>query len=155
VKSSPNEFPIDAMPPRWPLKFIRPFLKAQYLEEIEGDMEEIFFNNVERMSLRKARWFYTVEMLNLLRPSLMKNMTLFNSITQYGMLRNYFKVSVRGLMKNPLSSFINVFGLSVAVGICLVVYAFMEFDRSIDQFHENKNEVYLTTFFANHDGVTG
>ena len=141
-------------PPRWPLKFLRLFLKAQYLEEIEGDMEEIFFENVERVSLRKAKWLYTVEMFKLLRPSLMKNTQFINSLNQYDMLRNYFKVSVRGLMKNPLSSFINVFGLSVAVGICLVVYAFLKFDRSIDQFHENKNEVYLSTFFANHDGVT-
>ena len=68
------------------------------------------------------------------------------------MIKSYFKVSLRGLMKNPLSSFINVFGLSVAIGICLVVYAFLEYDYNIDQFHKNKNEVYLTTFFADRDG---
>lgn len=141
-------------PPLWPVKLLRLFLKEKYVEEIEGDMEEIFFDNAEHMSARKAKWLYAIEMVKLLRPSLIKNTKLFHSLNQYGMLRNYFKVSVRGLMKNPLSSFINVFGLAVAVGICLVVYAFMEFDRSIDQFHVNKNEVYLTTFFANHDGVT-
>lgn len=140
--------------PRWPLKFLRLFLKEQYLEEIEGDMQEIFFENVGSKSLRKAKWLYMIEMLKLLRPSLMKNTKLFHSLNQHSMLRNYFKVSVRGLMKNPLSSFINVFGLAVAVGICLVVYAFMKFDSSIDQFHENKSEVYLTTFIANHDGAS-
>jgi putative ABC transport system permease protein len=69
------------------------------------------------------------------------------------MFKNYFKTSSRSLMKNPLSSFINVFGLSVAIGICLVVYAFMEYDYSIDQFHKNKNEVYLVTFVADRDGA--
>lgn len=70
------------------------------------------------------------------------------------MFKNYFKVSFRSLKKSPLTSFINVFGLSVAIGITLVVYAFLEYDYSIDQFHKNKNEVYLTTFFADRDGAT-
>lgn len=69
------------------------------------------------------------------------------------MFKNYLKTSLRSLLKNPLSSFINLFGLAVAIGICLVVYSFMEFDYTIDDFHENKNEVYLTTFFVDRDGT--
>lgn len=141
-------------PPQWPLRLLRFFLKKEYLEEIEGDMQEIFYDNIEKHSPAKAKRIYTLEMLKLLRPNLMKNMTVLNRITQHDMLKNYFKVSVRGLMKNPLSSFINVFGLAVAIGICLVVYAFLEMDYSIDQFHQNKNEVYLTTFYANREGET-
>jgi putative ABC transport system permease protein len=139
-------------PPQWPLTLLRFFVKKEYMEEIEGDMEEIFYDNVEKFSVAKAKRIYTVEMLKLIRPALMKNMKGLNHFTQHDMLKNYFKVSVRGLMKNPLSSFINVFGLAVAIGICLVVYAFLEFDYSIDQFHKNKNEVYLITFFANREG---
>lgn len=154
----PNRFtsmkPEAVNVPRWPLQLLRGLLRSNYLEEIEGDMEEIFYDNLTRMSPAKARRQYILEMLKLLRPSLIKNMKIVQQLNQYGMLSNYFKVSVRGLMKNPLSSFINVFGLAVAIGISLVVYAFLKFDRSIDQFHEFKNEVYLTTFFANHDGTT-
>ena len=29
----------------------------------------------------------------------------------------------------------------------------MEFDYTIDDFHENKNEVYLTTFYVDRDGT--
>jgi putative ABC transport system permease protein len=140
-------------PPHWPHKLLRFFVKKEYLEEIEGDMEEIFQANLERFSPWKAKWMYTWEMLKLLRPVLIKNLEVLQHLNQHAMFKNYFKVSIRGLMKNPLSSFINVFGLSVAIGICLVVYAFLEYDQSIDQFHKNKNEVYLTTFFADRDGV--
>jgi len=69
------------------------------------------------------------------------------------MLKNYFKVSFRGLMKNPVNSFINVFGLAVAIGLAVFAYGFARWTYSTDQFHENKNSVYLTTFFANRDGV--
>lgn len=69
------------------------------------------------------------------------------------MLKNYLKTSLRSLIKNPLSSFINLFGLAVAIGICLIVYSFMEFDMTIDDFHENKEKVYLTTFHVDRDGT--
>jgi ABC-type antimicrobial peptide transport system permease subunit len=141
-------------PPKWPLKALRFFLKKEYLEEIEGDMEELFHDHVEQRSLNYARRIYAWEMVKLLRPQLLKNFKRPVSINQYPMFKNYFKTSFRSLLKNPLSSFINVFGLSVAIGICLVVFAFMEYDYSIDQFHKNKNTVYLTTFFADRDGTT-
>ncbi len=32
----------DIHPPKWPLKVLRFFVKKEYHEEIEGDMEEIF-----------------------------------------------------------------------------------------------------------------
>ncbi len=35
----------------------------------------------------------------------------------------------------------------------MIVYSFMEFDYTIDDFHENKHEVYLTTFYVDRDGT--
>ena len=145
-----RETPIS--PPQWPLKFLRFFLKKEYLEEIEGDMEEIFYENAEQSSLKRARRIYTWEMLGLLRPVLLKNVEILRHLNQYAMFQNYFKVSFRGLLKNPLNSSINIIGLSVSIGFCIFVYAFARWTYSTDQFHENKHTVYLTTFFANRDG---
>lgn len=69
------------------------------------------------------------------------------------MFGNYFKTSLRSLKKNPLSSFINIFGLSVAIGVCIVVFAFLQYDYSVDRFHKNKDEVYLVTYFGDMDGT--
>jgi len=140
-------------PPAWPLKVLRFFVKKQYLEEIEGDMEELFRDNVEQYSYRKARRIYLTELFKLLRPVLMKNLAGIERLNQYGMFKNYFKVSMRGLLKNPLSSFINVFGLALAIGICMLGYGFAHYTYSTDQFHKNKHEVYMATFFANRDGA--
>ena len=142
----------EVTPPRWPSKILRLLIKEQYLEEIEGDMEEIFFVNLNHMSLRKAKWFYIVEILKLLRPVLIKNFEFVNYLNRFPMFNNYFKTSFRNLMRNPLNSFINVFGLAMAIGICMLVYAFARWTFSTDQFHVHKNEVHLVTFFANRDG---
>jgi len=146
--SQPNEI----LPPRLPLRLLRFFVKKDYLEEIEGDMEEIFQEQVQQHSLKKARRMYAWEIVKLLRPILLKRLNHIPMLHQYTLFRNYSKTSVRSLLKNPLSSFINVFGLSFAIGICILVYAFMEYDQSIDQFHANKQEVFLTTFYADRDG---
>jgi putative ABC transport system permease protein len=140
-------------PPLWPLKLLRFFVKKEYLEEIEGDMEEIFQENLDRFSPRKAKRLYTFEMIKLLRPVLIKNLEVLQHLTQHAMFKNYFKVSIRGLMKNPLNSFINVFGLAAAIGICVFAYGFARYALSRDQFHTNKNEVFLVTFSANRDGA--
>ena len=145
--------PESVQPPQWPLKVLRFFLKQKYLEEIEGDMEEIFHENVAQFSQRKAKRLYTWEMLKLLRPNLIKNLEFFQPINQLPMFKNYFKVSVRGLMRSPLSSFINLFGLAAAISFCVFAYAFTRWVYSRDQFHENKNVVFLTTVYASREGV--
>lgn len=145
--------PNEIRPPKWPLKILRFFLKSKYLEEIEGDMEELFHDNVEQYSLKKARRIYTWEMLKLFRPVIMKIPEMNININQYSIFKNYFKTSIRGLKRNALTSFINIFGLSVAIGICVLVYGFASWTLNTDQFHENKHKVYLTTFFANRDGT--
>jgi putative ABC transport system permease protein len=143
----------DVAPPKWPLRLLRFFLKKEYLEEIEGDMEEVFRDNVEQNSLRDAKRAYVGDMFKLLRPVLIRKLGFIERINQYGMFQNYFRVSMRGLMRNPLNSFINVFGLAMAIGICVLAYGFARWTYSTDQFHEHKDEVYLVTFFTDRNGV--
>lgn len=79
--------------------------------------------------------------------------TTIMSAIRLTLLKNYFKTSSRTLLKNPLTSFINIFGLAVAIGICLVVYSFIDWNLSIDKFHENRDEVYLVTYFVDREGT--
>jgi ABC-type antimicrobial peptide transport system permease subunit len=143
----------QTQPPKWPLTILRYFLKKNYIEEIEGDMEELFHENAELMSLKKARRLYTWEMFKLLRPALIRNLEFLRPLKNTGMINNYIKTSSRSLMRNPLNSFINIFGLSVAIGICVFVFAYAQWVYSTDQFHINKENVYLVTFSANRDGT--
>ena len=74
--------------------------------------------------------------------------TKHSIVHQYPMFKNYLKISSRVLLKNPVSSFINIFGLAVAIGFCTLIYAFAQFTLSKDDFHTNKNEVYLLSYFT-------
>ena len=67
-----------------------------------------------------------------------KSRTTLKSLIHAAMFKNYSKVAIRNLMRNPLNSFINLFGLSAAIGLTIFVYAFVQWVYKTDQFHENK-----------------
>ncbi len=59
------------------------------------------------------------------------------------MLKSFLKVAYRGLLKSKLSSFINIFGLSLAVGCTIVIFLIIDFMYSLDSFHENADSLFL------------
>lgn len=58
------------------------------------------------------------------------------------MLKNYFKVAFRNLWQNPGYSFINIFGLTIGLTCCLIIFQYVAFEYSFDRFHENDSELY-------------
>lgn len=59
------------------------------------------------------------------------------------MLKNYIKTTYRNLLRSKGSSFINLFGLSVAIGCAILVYLFLDLNFTMDQFHENGDRVFM------------
>ena len=58
------------------------------------------------------------------------------------MFKNYFKVGIRNILKYKMFSFINVFGLAVAMSVCMLIILMLADQKSYDQFHEKKDRVY-------------
>lgn len=58
------------------------------------------------------------------------------------MLATYLKLALRTMAKNKLASFINLAGLSVAIGCSLVAFLFIDFFYNRDTFHENASSIY-------------
>ena len=69
------------------------------------------------------------------------------------MLKNYFKIAYRNLLKNKVSSFINIIGLSIAIAVSIVVYLFLQLHLSTDTFHENAEKIYIVGNIVNRDGT--
>ncbi|UZR98110.1 ABC transporter permease [Chondrinema litorale] len=62
------------------------------------------------------------------------------------MLRNYLKITLRGLVKNKLFTFINVFGLALGITGCLLLTMHIWDELTFDQFHEKKNNIYQLSY---------
>lgn len=127
------------------------FCKSSLLEEIMGDLYE-YEEEIKSKSKLKRSVLYWYHVLTFLKPWALKKVTGTQRLNHIGMFKNYFKTTTRSVIRNPISSFINIFGLSVAIGICIVVYAFVKTDYDIDRFHEHKDEVFLATSKSDRNG---
>jgi putative ABC transport system permease protein len=58
------------------------------------------------------------------------------------MLKNYFKIAFRNLMKYKAISFINLFGLTVGLTSCLLILTYIINELSFDKHHPNANNIY-------------
>lgn len=58
------------------------------------------------------------------------------------MLENYLKVGFRNLVKYKAFSFINIFGLSLAMSVCLLLIMMLADQSRYDRFHEKKDRTY-------------
>ncbi len=57
------------------------------------------------------------------------------------MLKNYFKIALRNLLKYKLYSTINLVGLSLGLGISILIFLFVQHENSFDDFHEKKDRI--------------
>ncbi len=58
------------------------------------------------------------------------------------MIKNYFVIAIRNLLRHKVFSFINIFGLAAGMSICLLIISMLIEQKSYDQFHENKDRIY-------------
>jgi putative ABC transport system permease protein len=70
------------------------------------------------------------------------------------MIKNYFKIAWRNLLKYRFISFINLFGLTVGITCCLLILAYILNETSYDRYNEKADRIYrVTRSFNNADGV--
>ncbi len=58
------------------------------------------------------------------------------------MLKNYFKVAVRNILKHKFFSAINILGMTVGITACLLIILYIKDELSYDRFHAKANRIY-------------
>lgn len=70
------------------------------------------------------------------------------------MLQNYFKISVRNLLKNKGYSAINILGLSLGITCCTILFIIVRFELSFDDFHDKGDRIHrVVTNFTRPEGL--
>lgn len=58
------------------------------------------------------------------------------------MIKNYLTIAFRNFLRYKLYSVINILGLSIGIAFCILIYLFVQFEFSMDQFHKHKDRIY-------------
>lgn len=58
------------------------------------------------------------------------------------MIKNYFKIAIRNLLRHKAFSLINICGLAVGIAACLLLFIVVSYELSYDKFQENYGRIY-------------
>src|ERR1051326_265998 len=61
------------------------------------------------------------------------------------MIKNYFKTAWRTLWRNKVFSAINIFGLSIGLACCVLMFLFIQHELSYDKFNTHASNIYRIT----------
>jgi len=76
------------------------------------------------------------------------------SITQYlkVMLKNYFNIAVRNLLKHKFYSFLNILGLSIGLSCFMLITSYIMQETNFDSHYKDSDQMYRVDFRATLNG---
>lgn len=130
--------PAKPLPPRLADRFLQWFCKKELLEEVKGDLHEIFELETADMPGWKATAFYWIQVFNFLRPFAINGNYSKHTI----MIVNYLKFAQRNLIKHKTSAFLNILSLSIGIACFTFIYAYLHSELKYDKFHNEAELIY-------------
>ena len=139
-------------PPALADKLLRWHCKNAKIEDLEGDLEELFSIHLSRMPIWKAKVSYYINVVSLIFSYAMRSRKkesryhIFSvSALNPAMLKNYFVIGTRNLSRHKFFTVINILGLAIGMSIGLLFISMMSFLWSYDDFHVNRDSIYRIT----------
>ncbi len=127
MKHTPNRFF------EWILRFLLP----GYLDESAiYDYRDMYGRIARKEGLSRAKRWYLLQIL--------KSFPLFvreSFFWRAAMIKNYVKITSRNLIKHKIYFFINIFGLSTGLAVCVIILLWVQGETNYDGFHKKVSEL--------------
>ena len=124
-------------PPKIASLLLRFFIEKKANYGFYGDLEEMYNHLAnEKSRFRAILWFW-MHALKVL-PSFIKDSILW----RFFMFKNYIKAAFRNMKRYKGYSFINILGLSIGLGCCLLIYLYVRNELSYDKYHMDSDKIY-------------
>lgn len=140
-------------PPHWAERFLQWYCNPEFLEEIEGDIYELFYRRAENQSSKLAKLKFAWDVFRFFRWSNIKKSNSKNTHMNKSVLfKNYLKLGIRNIQRNMVSSSINIFGLAIAISFAITIFIFVDMQLNMDKFHTNGERIYQLTSNVKQEG---
>ncbi len=120
-------------PPHLALRFFRWFCHPKLRDSIEGDLMELYEDRKAKSGKLKADLKFIGDVILLFRPGIIKSSENRQQLNTYDMLKNYFTISWRNLVKQKMYSSIKIGGFAIGVAACLLIALFIIDELSYDK----------------------
>ena len=150
----------NTSPPRWADRLLEWFVAPHLLEDLQGDLYEVYQKRTQAVGPTRARREYGWAVLHYLTPFFHKRKPTVGvpsvaqphhrrfgeypqpSLLNPDMIRNYLIVAWRNLIRNKAFSSINILGLALGMACSLFILLWVQDERSVDGFHTNGQHLY-------------
>ncbi|GAB4056092.1 ABC transporter permease [Spirosoma litoris] len=147
----------NANPPRWVHWLLTQLHPEETLEEVEGDLDELYAHWYQRAGRTQASLRYVLNVLSVLPPFVRRrkrkeNYYQTSSSLNPTMLRNYIKIAWRNLWKHKLYGGINIFGLALGMACSLLIGLWVNDEWSYNRFLPGAENVYFVRLNSTYNG---
>jgi putative ABC transport system permease protein len=130
-------------------------------EDLRGDMEELYYTNLGKMSVTKAKLKYWQQVLSLIFSyAIRKRKQKFypspnsNPSISFDILRNYLKIALRNLIGHKAYTLINIFGLAIGMTSCIILALYISSELSYDKDFTDAERVHKLILERKHPDQT-
>ncbi len=141
-------------PPTKFLAFLRWYCRQDALEEIEGDLIEIFKKNYKlspKMAKARFRW----NVIRHFRPAFIKKISFPQQLNTVAMIQSHFRIGWRSLISNKFYSLVKIGGFAIGIAACMLIGLFIQQELNYDTHLDNADQIYRvvreTTFNGESD----
>jgi putative ABC transport system permease protein len=132
----------DQTPPRFFLKLFRWYCHPRLVDHIEGDLLEDYRYQLNQSGKRKADIQFVIDVILLFRRRIIRPIERTNHTNHIGMFKSYIIIGWRNLLKKKGYSAINIFGLGIGIASCMLIFMYVQYERSFDKYHEKGDRIY-------------
>ena len=115
------------------------FCNPGIVEGILGDLEESYFENIERIGALRTNLIHLFQVAGFIRPRFKKRSKHSNI---EAMLKNYITATLRNLRRHKFYATINIFGLIVGMTAGFMILQYVYNELTYDHFIEDKENIY-------------
>ncbi len=130
---------MNSTPPKWALQFFRWFCDPEYVDDIEGDLLEMF-------NKRNSKWHFIIDVARLFRPGIIKSLSGLERLNYFGMIGHNLLTAIRGFKKEKAYTLTNLFGLTLSISVSLMIWQYIENEQAVDSLHLNAANKYRMNY---------
>ena len=133
---------MDTQPPKWADRLLEWYCRPDLLEDLQGDLHEIYYQTVDQSKKRASLLFVWLVLRSFRLSVIKKDYTIKNS--KFAMTKNNFKIAFRVLWRDKFNSALNLLGLIIGIACFLLMGLYVKQELSYDHFHSKKDRIYRT-----------
>ncbi|MEM6844414.1 MAG: ABC transporter permease [Bacteroidota bacterium] len=128
-------------PPKQAHRFLRWFCREDYLEEIEGNLLELYeqqYAETPEKARRQFRW----NVLRHFRLAFIKSFKVYQPTNHRAILRHNLILTFRSFQRYKSTFLINLVGLSSGLACALLIFLWVYDELNVDKFYKNEAQLY-------------